>query len=211
MTVCGVSVLNTVVFVLTLNPLLLASLMASTASSNTPSLQTDSSCRSRSPSMCPTNAKYGEGVNLCRCLGSSTALVHRNTNFFLATSWRTISSICGCISGSAPASETIGAPHSSTAPIACSTGMRCLSTVCGCWILPQPAHLRLHANSGSSSTSSGNLLLRASFCFIRYDPIRMLWRIDTLISPNLSQEGSGFPPARILLLLPDFSWQAEPD
>ena len=65
--------------------------------------------------------------------------------------------------------------------MACSTGMRCLSTSCGCWILPQPAHLRLHANSGSSSTISGNFLFLVSFCFIRYDPMRMLWRMDTLI------------------------------
>ena len=57
MTVCGVSVLKTVVFVLTRKPRRLASLIAATASSNTPSLQTDSSCRSCSPSMCTTQAK----------------------------------------------------------------------------------------------------------------------------------------------------------
>ncbi len=167
MTVCGVSVLKNVVFVLTLNPRLLASLIAATAWSNTPSLQTDSSCRSRRPSMCTTKAKYGDGLNLSSFLGSSSAFVHRNTNFFLAMSWRTISSICGCISGSPPAIDTIGAPHSSIAAMACSTGMRCFSTSCGCWILPQPAHFRLQANSGSSSTSSGNFGLRASFWRIR--------------------------------------------
>ena len=74
-------------------------------------------------------AKYGDGLNLSMCLGSSTAFVHRNTNFFLASSCRTISSICGCISGSPPAIDTIGAPDSSIAPTACSTGIRCFSTV----------------------------------------------------------------------------------
>ena len=68
---------------------------------------------------------------LVRCLGSSTALVHRKTIFLRSSSCRTISSICGCISGSPPAIETIGAPHSSIAPTACSTGIRCLSSVCG--------------------------------------------------------------------------------
>ncbi len=57
MIVCGVSVLKNVVFVFTLNPRSWASLIAAIASSNTPSLQTDSSCRSRSPSMCTTQAK----------------------------------------------------------------------------------------------------------------------------------------------------------
>ena len=106
-------------------------------------------------------------MNLSSFLGSSSAFVHRKTNFFRLISSPTISSICGCISGSPPAMETIGAPLSSTAPIACSTGIRCLRMVCGCWILPQPAHFRLQANSGSSSTRSGNFLLRVSFCFIR--------------------------------------------
>ena len=32
-------------------------------------------------------------------------------------------------------------------------------TCSGCWILPQPAQAKLHWNSGSSSTSSGNLSL----------------------------------------------------
>ena len=66
--------------------------------------------------------------------------------------------------------------------MACSTGIRCLSTVCGCWIFPQPAHFRLHANSGSSSTISGNFLFRLSFWRIRYEPMRMLWRRDTLMT-----------------------------
>ena len=78
-----------------------------------------------------------------------------------------MTSICGCISGSPPAMDTIGAPDSSTAPMACSTGIRCFSRLAGCWIFPQPAHLRLQAKSGSSSTISGNLSRRASFWRIR--------------------------------------------
>ena len=126
--------------------------------------------------MCTTQRKYGDGLNLCRCLGISSALVQRKTNFFRLISSCTITSICGCISGSPPAIETIGAFASSIAAIACSTGIRCLRTLAGCWIFPQPLHLRLQANSGSSSTSNGNFLLPASFCFIRCAPMRMLTR-----------------------------------
>ena len=71
------------------------------------------------------------------------------------------------MSGSPPAIDTIGAPHSSMAASACSTGIRCFSMDAGSWILPQPAQARLHANNGSSSTISGNLSLRASFWPIR--------------------------------------------
>ena len=92
-----------------------------------------------------------------------------------------MTSICGCINGSPPAIDTIGAPHSSIAPIACSTGIRCLRTSAGCWILPHPGQDRLHAKSGSSSTMSGNLSLRASFCLNRYAPIRALWRSGMLM------------------------------
>src|SRR6202044_2512679 len=67
-------------------------------------------------------------------------------------------------------SDTIGAPHSTTAATACSTGIRCLSTVCGCWLFPQPTHLRLHANSGSTSTIIGNFSTPRSFIFIRCVP-----------------------------------------
>ena len=152
---------------LTLNPRCFASLIAATASSNTPSLQTDSSCRSFSPSMCTTKAKYGDGLNFSIFFGRSRALVHRKTNFLRLISSLTSTSICGCMSGSPPAMDTMGAPHSSMAASACSTGIRCLSRVCGCWIFPQPAHFRLHANSGSSSTSSGNFLVPVSFWRIR--------------------------------------------
>ena len=53
--------------------------MAAMASSNTPSLATDSSCRSRRPSMWMAKEKYGDGVksNLSQRLRTSSALVHR--------------------------------------------------------------------------------------------------------------------------------------
>src|SRR5215469_14488377 len=117
----------------------------------------------------------------------SSAFVHRKTYFFRLISSAASTSICGCMSGSPPAIETIGAPHSSIAASACSTGIRCFSRLAGCWILPQPAHFRLQANSGSSSTSSGNLSLRLSFWRIRYDPTRRLWRSGMLtVAPSLS-------------------------
>src|SRR5262249_44090145 len=104
------------------------------------------------------------------CWGSKIAFGHKTTNFFRFPNSAVISGTCGCISGSPPAIETIGAPHSSTAATACSTGMRCFSTEAGCWILPQPAHLRLQANRGSSSMISGYFLTPLIFCFIRYVP-----------------------------------------
>ena len=107
------------------------------------------------------------GLNLWMCLGSSTALVQRTTNFLRFSSSSVITWIFGCMSGSPPAIDTIGAPHSSTAATACSTGIRCFSTEAGCWILPQPAHARLQANSGSSSMISGYFSTRLIFCFIR--------------------------------------------
>ena len=51
--------------------------MAAMALSNTPVRQTDSSWRSRSPSMWIENEKYGEGVNRCSFFSSSSALVQR--------------------------------------------------------------------------------------------------------------------------------------
>ena len=57
MTVCGLSVLKNVVLVVTRNPRRWHSRIASTASSNTPSLHTDASCRSARPSMCTAQAK----------------------------------------------------------------------------------------------------------------------------------------------------------
>ncbi len=57
MMVCGVSVLKKVELVVTRKPRRLASLIASTASSKVPSLATEASCRSRSPSMCTVKVK----------------------------------------------------------------------------------------------------------------------------------------------------------
>src|SRR5208282_4446226 len=102
---------------------------------------------------------------LVQVLGQQHALVHSTTNLRRLTSSLTISWICGCISGSPPASDTIGAPHSSTAATACSTGIRRLSSAAGCWIFPHPTHLRLHANSGSTSTIMGNFATPRSFIF----------------------------------------------
>ena len=119
------------------------------------------------PSRWTIQAKFLFGLNLSMCLGRYTAFVHSTTNFLRLSSSSVIRWTCGCISGSPPAIDTIGAPHSSTAATACSTGIRCFSSEAGCWILPQPAHLRLHAYSGSSSMISGYFLTPRSFCFIK--------------------------------------------
>jgi len=78
------------------------------------------------------------------------------------TSSAAIVSISGWISGSPPAIETIGAPLSSIAAIAWATGILRRSSCSGCWILPHPEQAKLHANSGSSSTISGNFSRFAS-------------------------------------------------
>ena len=85
--------------------------------------------------------------------------MHRKTNFLRVISSSTITCTSGCTSGSPPAIETIGAPHSSIAASAFSTGIRCLRMWSGYWIFPQNEQARLHWKSGSSSTSSGNLLV----------------------------------------------------
>ena len=79
MIVCGVSVLKNVELVVTRKPFSFRNLIASMASSNTPSLATDSSWRSCSPSMWIANEKYGDGLklNLSHRLRTSSALVHR--------------------------------------------------------------------------------------------------------------------------------------
>ena len=58
--------------------------------------------------------------------------------------------------------DTIGAPHSSMAATASPTLTRLRSTSVGYWILPQPGHSRLQANSGSNSTINGNFSRRRS-------------------------------------------------
>src|SRR5271170_6568694 len=93
------------------------------------------------------------------------------------------------MSGSPPAIETIGAPLSSIAPIACATGIRRRSSCSGCWILPQPEQARLHWNSGSSSTISGNFSRLARRWRIRYQPMRVPCLIGTAIAPTLALWG----------------------
>ena len=75
--------------------------------------------------------------------------------------------------------DTMGAPLSSMAETACSTDIRCLRMWAGYWIFPQPAHARLHAYSGSSSTISGNLSRFRIFCFARYVPTLICCRMET--------------------------------
>ena len=76
-TVLGESCVKNVVLVVTRKPPALATLIAATALSNTPSRSTEASCRSRRPSMWIAHAKYGFGVKLCSFFSSSSALVHR--------------------------------------------------------------------------------------------------------------------------------------
>ncbi len=73
------SVLKNVEFVVTRKPFSFRKWIAAIASSNTPSFETDSSCRSRRPSTCTVNAKYGEGLklNLSHRLRTSSAFVQR--------------------------------------------------------------------------------------------------------------------------------------
>ncbi len=68
--------------------------------------------------MCTAQAKYRDGLNLSIFRGISSAFVHRNTYFLRLISSLTRTSICGCMSGSPPAIDTMGAPHSSIAAIA---------------------------------------------------------------------------------------------
>ncbi len=69
--------MKNVVFVVTRNPRALAARIAATALSNTPSRQTDASWRSRRPSMCTAQAKYGEGLKRSSFFSISSAFVHR--------------------------------------------------------------------------------------------------------------------------------------
>ena len=153
--------------VLTRKPRACASLIPSTALSNVPSRSTNSSWRSRIPSRWTTHAKYGDGSKLSIFFFIRIPLVHRKTNFLrLISSWA-ITCTSGWTSGSPPAIETIGAPDSSIAASALSTGIRCLRMCWGYWIFPQNEQARLHWKSGSSSTSSGYLSFRLIFCLSR--------------------------------------------
>ena len=132
-----------------------------------PSRSTNSSWRSRIPSRWTTHAKYGDGSKWSIFFFIRIAFVHRKTNFLRLISSSAITCTSGCTSGSPPAIDTIGAPDSSIAASAWSTGIRFLRMCSGYWIFPQNEHARLHWKSGSSSTSSGNLSLRLTFCLSR--------------------------------------------
>src|SRR3989441_3805099 len=100
----------------------------------------------------------------------------------------------GYMSGSPPGIETIGAPHSSTAARHRST-VRCFLRICaGYWILPQPAHARLHRKRGSSIRTKGYRLRPRSFCLTTYPATVAICEIGTLIdsrTPFVCHGGDG--------------------
>src|SRR6266849_6717776 len=103
--------------------------------------------------------------------------------FLRSTRPSTISAICGCISGSPPGIETIGAPHSSTA-LKQSSGERSVFRMwAGYWILPHPAQARLQRNSGSSISVSGYRFRPFSFCLRTYVATVHICEIGTGIFP----------------------------
>src|SRR5271170_2619982 len=70
--------------------------------------------------------------------------------------------------GSPPAIEIMGAPHSSP-DSQHSSGVRRLRRISvGYWILPQPAHSRLQAKSGSSIMTRGYFSTPLIFWATRY-------------------------------------------
>ncbi len=151
----GLASSNKVVFVVTRNPLWRAERIALTAISYTPSRQTAWSWSSWRPSMWMLNVKYFEGEYSGIFRSRRIALVHKYTYFFRSINPLTICGISGWISGSPPGILTIGAPHSSAANQHCSGVNRRSKTWAGYWIFPQPAHSRLHRNSGSSISTRG--------------------------------------------------------
>src|SRR6202453_2921395 len=80
----------------------------------------------------------------------------------------TISTICGCSSGSPPGIDTIGAPHSSTALKHSSGERSVLRMWAGYWTFPHPAQARLQRNKGSSMSTSGYFFLPMTFCLSTY-------------------------------------------
>ena len=172
-TVFGVSVVKKVVFVVTRKPRRLASWIASTALSNTPSRSTNSSCRSRSPSMCTTHAKYGDGLKWSSFLLQQDR-VRAQVDELLALDQLPRHHVDLGMHQRLAAGDR----HHRRAglldrrrPPARPASASC-SMCSGCWIFPQNEHARLHGNSGSSSTSSGNLSLRRIRCRSRYAPDR---------------------------------------
>src|SRR5712692_2979613 len=110
------------------------------------------------------------------------------------TSSSTSLSMSGYMSGSPPGMLTMGAPHSSTARRHCST-VRCFLRICaGYWILPQPAHARLHRKRGSSIRTRGYRVRPRSFCLTTYPATVAIWEIGTLIdsrTPFVCHGGDG--------------------
>src|SRR5664279_1418169 len=101
--------------------------------------------------------------------------------FLRATSPSTISAICGCISGSPPGMDTMGAPHSSTARKHSSGERFCFRTCAGYWILPHPAQARLQRNSGSSISTSGYCFRPWMRCLRTYVATVHIWDTGTAI------------------------------
>ena len=151
----GSSPLKTVVLVITWKPRALAERMAETAPRQTPSRQTTRSWTRSGPSRWTLNSSWEEGRNLPSSRSSRIAFVHRITKRPRAMRPLTIRSIWGWTSGSPPATETMGAPHSSAASQHSSGVSRFFITSAGNWILPQPAHSKLQARSGSSIRTRG--------------------------------------------------------
>ena len=133
------------------------------------------------PSMWTTKQKYLEVGMDFMTRSISRAFVHMYTNRLVATMRSTISSIWGCIVGSPPAIETMGAPESSTACMHCSTVSMRSITASYSRMRPHPSQARLQASSGSSMVTRGNFLRRAALFFITYQPRRTASSIGLVI------------------------------
>src|SRR5271156_1832845 len=83
--------------------------------------------------------------------------------------------------GSPPQSETIGAPHSSTAFRHSSTVNISLIVDLYSRMRPQPVHVRLQACSGSSIITSGNFCAPLIFLPVRYPAMLVVKLKGTLI------------------------------
>ncbi len=158
-----------VVLTVTWKPRATAAFIPAMAASYAPSRSTMMSWTSRGPSMCTLRSSLAEGWSLSRVCASRVPLVHRYTHRFIATSPAAISPICGWISGSPPHTDTTGAPHSRLASRHSSTLIRSRVRSLYSRMRPQPAQVRLHANSGSSISTSGTNRSPASFLRTIYD------------------------------------------
>ena len=155
-TVLGESVLKNVELVVTRKPWALASRMAATTSSNTPSRSTAASWRSPRPSTWTTQEKYRDGVEAVEPAPQQHG-VGAQVDVDLAPDQ--LAPRCGRCRGAAAARRRRSTPSASRSPRPpprCrrrDSRLRRMSV--GCWILPQPGHERLQANSGSISTRNG--------------------------------------------------------